>query len=296
MSFVAVRYNGKTHRLKATADTTIASLMTEIRDLTNVFPSRQSLTWGIRPVQPIPTDGASLGLTLAAVGLKKGELLTLTEQTRGATAESGMRHITSTLEEAIKIEISGDNSCLFNAVSYCCTGNAHRASELREHCIREIRAHPDIYTDAMLGQSVDAYCRWITDPNHWGGYIEMGILSKRFEVEIGVLHIEEANLVPVNNCNATKRIYVLYDGMHYDALVFRGFSTPEQRIVNCDDGKALELAMEVVQLLQQSGAYRNNNTMEMKCDRCGAVVKGKRGAEAHGRQTGHTSYSQARRK
>jgi ubiquitin thioesterase OTU1 len=148
----------------------------------------------------------------------------------------------------------------------------------------------------MLGQSVDSYCRWILDPGHWGGYIEMGILSKRFDVEIAVLHIEEANLVPVNGCFARRRIYLLYDGIHYDSLVFRGFGIQEQKIVNCDDEKAQILAMEVVQLLKQSGAFTNENTMEMKCDRCGTVVKGKKGAEAHGKQTGHTSYSQANRR
>jgi hypothetical protein len=296
MAFVAVAYNGKRHRLNATANTTIESLMAEIRDVTNVFPSRQSLTWGIRPVIPIPTDADSLSLPLSAIGLKKGELLTLTERARGESAPPVVRHLTSALEEAVKIEIPSDNSCLFNAVAYCCTGSANRGAELRQHCIREIKAHPEIYTEGTLGQPVESYCRWISDPGHWGGYIETSILSKKYEVEIAVLHIEEVNMVPVNGCNASKRIYILYDGMHYDSLVFRGFGIQEQRIVDCDDEKALELALGVTRLLKQAEAYSNENTMAMRCDRCGAIVEGKKGAEAHGRQTGHTSYSQAKKR
>jgi hypothetical protein len=295
MTFVAVRFGPKTIRLKSTASTTISALMEEIRDVTNVFPSRQSITWGLPRAQPLPTDAASLALTLEQVGLKRGELLTLTEQSHGPSSEAP-RQGGSPIQEAVKIEIAPDNSCLFNAVSYCCTGVANQPAVLRELCVREIRAHPQTYTEVMLGQKVDAYCRWLLDPSHWGGYIEMDILSKHFGVEIAVMHIEEVNLVPVNSCAARERIFLLYDGMHYDSLVFRGFGIPEQRKVGVDDEKATQLAMEVTRLLQTSGAFTNENKMEMKCDRCGARVKGKKGAEEHGRQTGHSSFSQAQKK
>jgi ubiquitin thioesterase OTU1 len=123
----------------------------------------------------------------------------------------------------------------------------------------------------------------------------MDILSKHFEVEIAVLHIEGANLVPVNGCGARRRIFLLYDGIHYDSLVFRGFGIPEQRVVAVDDERATQLALDVTRVLRASGAYTNEKTSTMRCDACGRIVKGMKEANEHGRRTGHVSFSQATR-
>jgi ubiquitin thioesterase OTU1 len=122
----------------------------------------------------------------------------------------------------------------------------------------------------------------------------MDIMSRLYKVEICVLHIEECNMVPVNSCQATKRIFLLYDGIHYDAVVFKGFGVEEVRQVAVDDGTAWELAMQMTTVIQASGGYTNDRTMMMKCDVCGKIVKGKKEANAHGKVTGHAKFSQAK--
>jgi ubiquitin thioesterase OTU1 len=199
----------------------------------------------------------------------------------------------SLISEAIKYEIAADNSCLFNAVSYLCTGNPNREHELRQHVISEIRSKPDIYTELTLGCPPAEYCKWILDPAHWGGYIELEIFSRLYNVEICVLDIEKSSMVPVNACSATKRIFVLYDNTHYDAVVFRGFGVQEAKIVNCDDDMALKLGLELVEILHKAGAYMNENTGMLKCDRCGKLVRGKKEANDHANATGHVDFSQA---
>jgi ubiquitin thioesterase OTU1 len=286
-----LKYDKQTIPLTAVPATTLDDLMFEIRDLTGVFPSRQQISYGY-PLKQLPTDEVSRQLSLAQLGFERRELFTVTQ--RSAGPPQTMTQMKSGLSEAFKHEIDGDNSCLFNAVAYLCTGNSNRASELRRHIIQEIRTRPEIYTEVTLGQTPNDYCRWISDPEHWGGYIEMEIMSRLYSVEICVLHIEKANMVPVNACHSKKRIFVLYDNTHYDSIVFRGFGVTEQRIVDCDDDTAMGLAMQLVQVVHASGEYRNQNVTMFRCDDCGKVVQGKKGANDHGIATGHVNFSAAK--
>ena len=56
--------------------------------------------------------------------------------------------------------------------------------ELRSLVASAIQAEPDLYTKVVLEQNPDDYCRWIQTADAWGGAIEMGILSKHFDIEI----------------------------------------------------------------------------------------------------------------
>lgn len=290
MTFKA-RFEGKTFPLVCIPDSTIEELMAEIRDTAGIMPSRQEISYGF-PAQKLPTDSKSLSKTLRELGIVRRELFTVTYRT--ATQNQAPIHMKSSLTEAIKHEIPADNSCLFNSISYLCTGSSNRGPELRQVVITEIRGHPDIYTPAMLGCSVDEYCRWISHPDHWGGYIEIQILSKHFQVEICVLHIEDCHIVPVNSCHADQRIFILYDNIHYDAVVFRGFGIEERRKVKVTDEVASTLALDMARLLQRAGAYTNPKTATMKCDNCGKICQGRNEAEQHGKVTGHCSFSQVR--
>jgi ubiquitin thioesterase OTU1 len=285
-----LKYGTKTFPLTAVQSTRLEDLMFEIRDLTGVFPSRQQISFGY-PLQQLPTDDVSREMSLLQLGVGRRELFTLIQRPAGG-GEQKITQMKSALSEALKHDISADNSCLFAAVSYLCSGP--RPAELRAHCITEIQAHPDVYTEVTLGQSPKDYCAWLNNPDHWGGYIEMEILSRLFKVEICVLHIEKANMVPVNACQSTKRIFLLYDNIHYDAVVFRGFGVDEQKIVDASDDTALSLAMGLVQIVHTSGAYMNETTAMFKCDQCGVIVQGKKGANDHGMATGHVRFSQAK--
>ena len=45
-------------------------------------------------------------------------------------------------------------------------------------------ADPFTYNDGFLGKENAEYCKWILDKNHWGGAVELSILSKHFAREI----------------------------------------------------------------------------------------------------------------
>jgi hypothetical protein len=68
----------------------------------------------------------------------------------------------------------------------------------------------------------------------------------------------------VNSCQATKRIFLLCDGIDYDSTISRGFGPNEVRQVAVDDMWARELVMQVTRFAQASGGYTNDPTMKQK--------------------------------
>lgn len=297
-SVFKLKYENKTYNLVSTQQSTVEEFMAEIRDQTQVMPSRQKIMYGY-PQKVIPTDAQSLSLPLSSLGVAKRELFTLFKQdhasnpSQGQEQPAGPRGRKSRLAEAIKVPIPSDNSCLFNSIAYLCTGSSNRGIELRNHCIQQIKQNPSVYTSAMLGCEPAEYCRWISQPDHWGGYIEMNILSKFYNVEICVIYIEECKIVPVNSCNAKKRIYILYDNIHYDAVVFKGFGYQDDvKIVDSSDDYSEQLVLQMAQTIKAAGGYTNTKTAMLKCDTCGKIFKGQKEAESHGKATNHYSFSQ----
>ena len=285
-----LKYDRQTFELSTVAETTVENLMNEIKLLTGVFPSRQVITYGF-PTKTIPTDAGSLYLTMEELGIKKREMFTLTVKQDG---DDGFDHPTSTILSCEKHEIASDNSCLFAAISFLCTGSINQAYALRQYCIKVIRENPQKYDDATLGTSNSEYCAWLSDMKHWGGYIEMGILSEYFNVEICVLHIEQGNIVPINPSNSNRRIFILYDNIHYDAVIFKVFGDPPERhIVSCDDEKAMQLAKEMMNIIRTAGGFTNVKKDSLQCETCGKVCHGSLEADKHARATGHYNFVQA---
>ncbi len=89
-----------------------------------------------------------------------------------------------------------DNSCLFRAFGTAVLpGDDQSMPELRSLVASAIQAEPDVYTKVVLEQAPDDYCRWIQTADAWGGAIEMGILSKHFDIEICSIDVQVSRQV-----------------------------------------------------------------------------------------------------
>ena len=286
-----LKYKQDTITLTLTPESTVQELVEEIRDLTQLMPSRQDITFGF-PTKHLATDDRSK--KLKDLGVARREMFTVTEKT-GAPERSTPIQGGSRLSEAVKIEIPSDNSCLFNSISYLCTGSSNRGPELRTHVMKTIKENPDIYTPLTLGCSAEEYCRWIADGRHWGGYIEMEILSKLYQVDIAVVVIEQCKILEVNACDANRTIFILYDNIHYDSIVFKGLGIDELRIVDPKEReKATELALNMAKLLQQAHQYSKPSKDLLKCEQCGKLLQGSAQAQRHAEATGHVNFAQAK--
>ncbi|TVY58724.1 putative ubiquitin thioesterase otu1 [Lachnellula cervina] len=190
-----------------------------------------------------------------------------------------------------------DNSCLFRAFGTAVLpGDDKSMPELRSLVASAIQASPDIYTKVVLEQSPDEYCRWIQTPDAWGGAIEMGILSKHFEVEICSIDVQSLRIDKFNE-GASTRCILVYSGIHYDTIVQSPSEPPhtkannppdfDKRIWDDDDDEILILAQELCKKLQDRHYYTDTGGMAIKCGVCGVVVYGEGQAGGHATQTGH---------
>ena len=115
-----------------------------------------------------------------------------------------------------------DNNCLFSACGYLCEGRQGSiCSELRAAVAEHVRSSQDI-SEVMLGMPVEQYCSWIKNEMNWGGENEICFLCDKFNVEIQVVMMNASSSALTygqTTPRSRNRIYLLYTGQHYDALV-----------------------------------------------------------------------------
>lgn len=100
-------------------------------------------------------------------------------------------NIDSDIQRLVLRVMPDDNSCLFRAFGTAVIpGDDLSMPELRSLVASSIQAEPELYTKVVLEQNPDDYCRWIQTQDAWGGAIEMGILSKHFDIEICSIDVQ----------------------------------------------------------------------------------------------------------
>lgn len=190
-----------------------------------------------------------------------------------------------------------DNSCLFRAFGTAIVpGDDQSMPELRSLVASAIQSDPETYTQVVLEQPPDDYCRWIQTQDAWGGALEMGILAKHFEVEICSIDVKSLRVDRFNEGAATRCILV-YSGIHYDTIVQSPSSPPHTRsdsspdfdirVWPSDDDGILAYAIELCRKLQAQHYYTDTGGMPIRCNSCGVISYGEGQASGHAMATGH---------
>ena len=68
-----------------------------------------------------------------------------------------------------------------------------------------VAADPEEYSEAVLGKPNAEYCRWIADPQRWGGAIELSILARWGQTPVGAALQHCSSLMP---CSGTWALLV----------------------------------------------------------------------------------------
>lgn len=96
---------------------------------------------------------------------------------------------------------------------------------MRQVIAETVASDKDTYTEAFLGKSNPDYCTWIRNADTWGGAIEVSILSRFYGVEIAVVDITNAIINRFGeDQNYGLRVFLLFDGIHYDPLYLEPFN------------------------------------------------------------------------
>lgn len=160
----------------------------------------------------------------------------------------------------------------------CCSyalgkGKTGNAAAMRLLIKDTILAHPDQYSEVFLGRPVYEYCAWIQDDKSWGGEIELSILAQHFRVEMVVFDVTSmSRLCYGEDQGFSQRMFLLYDGVHYDLVVESPSKTaPESRdtaLFPINDFSKVERASEVAVEAHQNHEYTDLHRFSIQCLVC----------------------------
>ncbi|KAH9426008.1 aminotransferase [Dermatophagoides pteronyssinus] len=194
-----------------------------------------------------------------------------------------------------RIEVPANNSCLFVSVHFCLTGEIQeKCPRLRNLIAETVRSDPITYNEGFLGKPNDEYQKWIRNEDHWGGGIELSILSAYYEIEIVAVDTQNERLNRFGeDKNYPRRIFLIFDGIHYDPLVVHSndLDNPIQTSFSSDDFEVIEMALDVARKAKAKHQYTDLNKMYLKCNQCNRLFDQNQ-ARKHASSTGHINFSE----
>ena len=116
--------------------------------------------------------------------------------------------------------VDEDNSCLFSSIGYLLDDKFDENTKLKYRQLL-INYLENIEIDiATLGTSKESYINSMLNVNTWGGAIELNLFSELYQTEVVSFDIK-SNRADIfgQDKNYINRIFVLYNGVHYDPLV-----------------------------------------------------------------------------
>lgn len=198
-------------------------------------------------------------------------------------------------------EIDSDNSCLFNSIGYLVDRenfNHKTSKKLRKIVSDTIKSNKEKYCDAFLNNSNEKYAKKILEPDVWGGAIEAQILAEHFKVEIVSFNvIDKTTIVYGEGQDYNSRIYIAYNGAHYNALVMIVDYECYPELDACKFLPEDEVTMTKFQKLVQDLHQSYKEIMKIRkqqnvyaCQTCFNLFKGKDKAQGHSDMFGHTDF------
>ena len=188
-----------------------------------------------------------------------------------------------------KKDIPADNSCLFNAINFAVNQNINSPDVIRGIITSEIKSNPAQYTSAILGKDPEDYCKWILNKETWGGGIELAILSKYFQIQIGVVDIQFITIEYFGHFD--KCIYLLYNNVHYDVF-YKEENGKITGVFDSNDQKVKNEIMDICLDLQKHAIYVDSTLFSIECMQCGLFMHGQNDVIEHTKKTGHINFKE----
>ena len=288
-----------------TSESTINDLKAVASERAHIPPTALRLLSGFPPKPVDVTDGTkSLGL----LNIRHGDTVILEEESVPTIAPPEVH--SDTVLSAIQSQymsgggiltrqvVPANNSCLFTAFNLTMKGgrvDLTSSKPTRDLIATIVASDPLKYNDAFLGKSNAEYCSWIRDSESWGGAIEVSILSLHYSVEICVVDTQAVRINRFGEDHHYKeRVLLIYDGIHYDCLVFEPAdpTLPAIARFSTSDNGVLSQAMELAAEAKSSRQYTDVKNLSLKCLVCGKGLGGPMDAQTHATDTGHINFGE----
>ncbi|GKT37255.1 Ubiquitin thioesterase OTU1/2/3 like protein [Aduncisulcus paluster] len=170
----------------------------------------------------------------------------------------------------------------------------------------------------MLDEKIDIYATKMADESTWAGAVEIDILAAILDIEVHVLSVETMQThrfgrgylaervrrvleksrfiseEQVSKRVIGPRLYLCYDGSHYNPLYFKDGSGQEIKcFIPSDEGIPELFKKEVVSVLHACKKYTKQSSMKIRCGNCGVILSGMKAAQKHAEYTGHQNFMEA---
>ena len=194
--------------------------------------------------------------------------------------------------------VPANNSCLFTSVYFALSGgefNDTIGPALRQIIADTVAADPFTYNEAFLGKPNREYCTWILNEEHWGGAIELSILSKYYGIEIVAVDTLNVRLNRFGeDMSYSQRIFLIYDGIHYDPLMWEPLDNknPIQTVFPVNNETILQMALEIANEAKASRQFTDVQNFSLRCLVCNAGLRGNSQAQSHAQETGHLNFGE----
>ncbi|KAL4437852.1 hypothetical protein ABPG74_001023 [Tetrahymena malaccensis] len=204
----------------------------------------------------------------------------------------------------IRKVIPADNNCLFSSVIYALERNKPQQStkpiDLRKYIASVILKPNSEYDEVVLEKSKSEYATWIQQETSWGGAIEVKILSEKYNVEMVVINIQTGKAEHFGqDLKTNDRIFLLYDGIHYDILC-RNISEdmPEEYnvcVFEKNDMYAYEGCLVLAKQFKEKKQFTDVSSFTLQCGICLKGFTGQAEALKHGQSTGHMNFQEVKK-
>ncbi len=219
---------------------------------------------------------------------------------------SVLQPITQTITVAERKVIDADNSCLFNSISFLRNGHNNMNNiDMDPIMYRTMIGHTilsergKIYRHWLEGKTQQEYARWIQDNEKWGGDVDMRILGDLLGLVIKAVNIQTGQIFSFGNQEGDPNvIFVLYDGIHYDAIVMKtedasGVTIKKIFALNsAEDIEMEKMSKELAARLKEQRQFTNTSTFTLRCMVCSEGLTGETEAQDHAKRTGHQNFSE----
>ena len=269
-----------------TQESTVAELMLSIQNVTSIPTHVIQIKIGYPPKAIDTMDGTRL---LGSLAIRSGDTLIIDER------ESRGQRFGKNDAKMTRIVVPANNSCLFTSVNYVMENgllDLNSGTQLRELIATVVMSDPETFSAAYLGQSNEDYCRWIMLEDSWGGAIEVAILSKYYGVEMCVVDTQTTRIDRFGeDQNYPERVFLIYDGIHYDALALESGSSTRTRFTVNED-HILALALQLADEAKANRQFTDVNQFKLRCLVCQKALRGQTEAQEHAKQTNHINFGE----
>jgi hypothetical protein len=201
------------------------------------------------------------------------------------------------LKELQRQRIAPDGSCLFASIHFLSQNGVldpEAPRELREHCAQTILSDQERYNELYLGKPPAEYAEWIREQLNYGGEVEILILADFLQLKICVVSIESQTILSyapeaiVDTNKRKRKIFILYNGQHYDAIVGPGgecqFDDLDGEAAQHIDTLAVSLATE--EKRRRDVELRTRQRKKIRCS-CGVVLENADAFRIHAEEVDH---------